>query len=79
VSRSIKPNGAPTVVASQAFSALGESTQCRSTDAGHHVNHGTPFPFWAGADSVKAAKTLSEAEALSIPGTWAQTANLTRS
>jgi len=40
------------------------------TVAGHHVRHEVPFPGWADADSLAAASTLGEDEALRALGGW---------
>jgi hypothetical protein len=40
---------------------------------GHHVNHETPFPRWADADSLSAAATLTLDDALRQLGAWTST------
>jgi hypothetical protein len=43
------------------------------TAAGHHVNHETPFPSWADATELRAAESISEAEAVDLLGSWVRT------
>jgi hypothetical protein len=41
------------------------------TASGRHVNHETPFPFWADEETLSAADSLNEADALEALGEWA--------
>jgi hypothetical protein len=43
------------------------------TARGHHVNHETPFPQWADADSLSAAASMTPSDALHQLGTWTST------
>jgi len=43
------------------------------TAKGHHVNHETPFPQWADADSLSAAASMTPSDALQQLGTWTAT------
>jgi hypothetical protein len=44
------------------------------TASGHHVNHETPFPQWAGAEDLEAAAAIDADEAIRQLGTWAASA-----
>jgi hypothetical protein len=43
------------------------------TAKGHHVNHETPFPQWADADSLAAAASMAPSDALQQLGRWTST------